>query len=88
MLKIHRSADGEEVIFTLSGRMDDESTVELEDLIRAETKGQRIVLDIGELTLAGRSDIVFLAGCEAGGIRLVKGARYIRDWIARHRGGK
>lgn len=88
MLKIHRSADGEEVIFTLSGRLDDESTVELEDLIRAETKGQRIVLDIGELTLAGRSDIVFLAGCEAGGIRLVKGARYIRDWIARHRGGK
>jgi hypothetical protein len=83
MLKIHRSPNGEEVIFTLSGRMDDESTAELENLIRAETKGRRIVLDIKDLTLVGQSDIDFLSRCEADGITLVKCARYVRDWIAR-----
>jgi anti-anti-sigma regulatory factor len=88
MLKIHRSANGEEVIFTLSGRMDGESTAELENLIRAEIKDQRIVLDIRDLTLVGQSDIDFLARCEAAGIKLVKCARYVRDWIARQRSGK
>jgi anti-anti-sigma regulatory factor len=82
MLKIRRSANGE-VVFTLSGRMDRESTAELENLIGAETKNQRIVLNLKDLTLVGQSDIEFLARCEATGIRLVDCARYVRDWIAR-----
>jgi anti-anti-sigma regulatory factor len=82
MLKIRRSANGE-VVFTLSGRMDHESTAELENLIGAETKNQRIVLNLKDLTLVGQSDIEFLARCEATGIRLVDCARYVRDWIAR-----
>jgi len=88
MLRIHRSPSGEKVIFALSGRMDDESTAELENLIRAETKGQRIVLDIRDLTLVGQRDVDFLARCEAAGIKLVKCARYVRDWIARQRSGQ
>jgi anti-anti-sigma regulatory factor len=87
MLKIHRSANGE-VVFTLSGRLDQETTSELENLIGAETKGQRIVLDLKNLTLAGQSDIDFLARCEAAGIKLVNCARYVRDWIARQRSEK
>jgi hypothetical protein len=85
MLKIHRSAEGGETIFTLSGRMDDESTAELESLIRAEAKGQRIALDIGDLTLVGQRDIDFLVRCEGAGIKLMKCARYVRDWIAKQR---
>lgn len=88
MLKIHRSTNGKEATFTLSGRMDDKSTAELENLIRAETKGQRIVLDIRDLTLVGQSDIEFFARCEIAGIKLVKCARYVREWIARQRSGK
>ena len=88
MLRIHRSPSGEKVIFALSGRMDDESTAELENLIRAETEGQRIVLDIRDLTLVGQRDVDFLARCEAAGIKLVKCARYVRDWIARQRSGQ
>jgi hypothetical protein len=88
MLKIHKSANAEEVIFTLSGRMDDESTAELDNLIRAEINDQRIVLDIRDLTLVGQSDIDFLARCEAAGIKLVNCARYVRDWIARQQSGK
>jgi anti-anti-sigma regulatory factor len=87
MLKIHRSADAE-VVFTLSGRMDHESTAELESLIEAEIKGKQIVLDLEDLTLAGQSDIDFLARCEVAGIVLVNCARYVRDWIARQQGSK
>lgn len=85
MFKIQKSANGGNVIFVLSGRMDGESTAELENLIRKETKDQQMILDIGDLTLVSPSDIDFLARCEAGGIKLVKGARYIREWIARNR---
>ena len=87
MLKIRRSEHGE-VVFTLSGRMDDESTAELETLIAAEMKGHQIVLDIKDLTLLGQSDIDFLARCEAAGIKLVNCARYVRDWIAKQQGEK
>jgi anti-anti-sigma regulatory factor len=87
MLKIRRSGNGE-VVLTLSGRMDHESTVELENVIEAEMKGQQIVLDIKDLTLVGQSDIDFLIRCEAAGIKLVNCARYVREWIARQQGGK
>ena len=87
MLKIRRSANGE-VVFTLSGRMDHETIAELENLIGAETEGQRIVLDLKDLTLAGQSDIDFLVRCEAAGVKLASGAHYVRDWIARQQGGK
>jgi hypothetical protein len=88
MFKIQRAANGENVIFVLSGRMERESPAELENLIRKEAKGQQMILDIGDLTLVGQSDVDFLARCEAGGIKLVKGARYIREWIARNRDEK
>jgi anti-anti-sigma regulatory factor len=87
VLKIRRSENGE-VVFTLSGRMDHESTAELENLMEAEMKGHQIVLDIKDLTLVGQSDIDFLVRCEAAGIKLVNCARYVRDWIAREQGGK
>ena len=88
MLKIHRSGNGE-VVLTLSGRMDHESTIELEDVIEAEEMtGRQIVLDIKDLTLVGQSDIDFLARCEAAGIKLVHCARYVRDWIAKQQGEK
>jgi anti-anti-sigma regulatory factor len=87
MLKIHRSANGE-VVFTLSGRLDHNSTTELEDLIGAETKTKQIVLDLKDLTLAGQSDIDFLERCEAAGIKLVNCARYVREWITKQQRGK
>jgi hypothetical protein len=87
MLKIRRSANGE-VVFALSGRMDHETIAELENLIGAETKGQQIVLDLKDLTLAGQSDIDFLVRCEAAGVQLVSCAHYVRDWIARQQTGK
>jgi hypothetical protein len=84
LLRIHRSANGE-VVITISGRMDEESIAELETLIRAETSGRPIVLDVKDLILAGQDAVNFLARCEAADVRLVNCAPYVREWITRQK---
>jgi len=86
MLRIQRSGNGE-VVFTLSGRMDEQDIPELETLIRSEPDGRRIVIDLKDLTLAGQDAISFLEHCEADGITLKNCAGYIREWITRQRRG-
>jgi anti-anti-sigma regulatory factor len=86
MLRIRRSANGQ-VVFTLSGRMDEEDIAILETLIRAEAKGHQIVLDLKDLTLVGRDAISFLGRCEADGITLRNCSGYVREWITRERRG-
>lgn len=67
--------------------MDEEDVAELETLIRSEADGRRIVLDLKDLTLAGRDGISFLERCEGDGITLRNCAGYIREWITRQRRG-
>ena len=52
MLKIQRTSNGQ-VVFALSGRMDEEHIAELEAFIRSETNERRIVLNLKDLTLVG-----------------------------------
>ena len=86
MLRIQRSANGE-VVFTLSGRMDEGDIADLEALIKSEASGRRMVLDLRDLTLVGREAIAFLEHCEADGITLKNCPKYVREWITRSRGG-
>jgi anti-anti-sigma regulatory factor len=86
MLRISRKADGD-VVFTLSGRIDQEHIAELKALIAAEGKDRRIILDLKELTLTGQDGMAFLAQSEADGIELVNCDPYVREWIARQRTG-
>jgi hypothetical protein len=86
MLRIQRSENGE-AVFTLSGRMDEEDIAELETLVRSEPDGQRIVLDLKDLILAGQDAISFLERCESRGIELKNCATYVREWITRERRG-
>jgi anti-anti-sigma regulatory factor len=80
MLRIQRSANVE-VIFTVSGQMDEQSIVELETLVNSEEKGRRIVLDLKDLTLANEDAITFLVRCEANSITLNNCPAYVREWI-------
>ena len=80
MLRIQRSANGE-VVFTLSGQMDEEPIGELETLINSETSGRRIVLDLKDLTLVNENAITFLGRCEANSITLKNCPAYVREWI-------
>src|SRR4029077_18446492 len=82
MLRIQRSADWQ-VVFTLSGQLNEEHITELEALIRSETNGRRIALDLKDLTLVGGDAINFLGRCEAHGITLKNCPVYVREWITR-----
>jgi hypothetical protein len=86
MLKITRAANGE-VVFTLSGQMDEESIAELETLINSETNGLPIVLALKDLTLVSEDAITFLERCESNSITLENCPPYIREWITRQRRG-
>jgi hypothetical protein len=86
MLRIQRSANGQ-VIFTLSGQLDEEQIAELERLIGSEAKGRHIALDLKDLTLVGRDSISFLNRCETDGIELKNCAGYVREWITRQQRG-
>jgi hypothetical protein len=85
MLRIRRSSNGQ-VVFKLSGQMDEEQIAELETLIRSEAEGRHIVLDLKDLILVGRDAISFLRQCEADNIQLKNCPAYIREWITRERG--
>jgi hypothetical protein len=80
MLRIQRSANGE-VVFTLSGQMDEEPIAELETLISSEENGRRIILDLKDLTLVTENAIAFLERCEANSITLKNCPAYVREWI-------
>ena len=84
MLRIQRSSSGQ-VVFTLSGRIDEEHIAELKALLSSEAKGRPIVLDLKDVTLAGPAAVSFLEQCEADGITLKSCAPYIREWITRQR---
>jgi anti-anti-sigma regulatory factor len=86
MLRIQRS-ENDDVVFTVSGRMDEEDIAELETLIRSEAGGRRIVLDLKDLTLAGQDAISFLERVEEEGVELRNCAGYVREWITRQRRG-
>jgi anti-anti-sigma regulatory factor len=86
MLRIDKTANGD-VVFTLSGRIDKEHIAEMEELIGAEGKERRIVLDLKDMTLTGQDGINFLAECEQAGIALVNCDPYVREWITRQKPG-
>ena len=84
MLRIRRSGNGE-AVFTLSGRMDENDTGELEALSRSEANAARISLDLKDLTLVNQDAIDFLERCEAENITLKNCPAYVREWITRQR---
>jgi len=80
MLRIQRSENGE-VVFTLSGQMEDEPIAELQTLINSEKEGRRIILDLKDVTLVNENAINFLTRCEANSITLKNCPAYVREWI-------
>jgi hypothetical protein len=86
MLRIQRSAN-REVVFTLSGEMEQEPMAELETLISSEANGIRIVLDLKDVTLVNEDAVIFLERCESSGVSLVNCPPYIGEWIRRQRQG-
>jgi hypothetical protein len=87
MLRIQRSSD-RRVVLSLSGRIEAPDVVELERLLSLEAAGQRVALDLGEITLVDRDAVPFLARWQSEGIELVNCPPYIREWIDTERSRK
>ena len=84
MLRIQRSENGE-VVFTLSGQMDETTIAELEILINSEANGRRIILDLKDLMLVDENAVLFLERYESNSITLQNCPPYVREWINRQR---
>jgi hypothetical protein len=82
MLKIQRSGNGR-IVFTLTGRIETEDVTELRQLLALETEGQRLVLDLKDVTLVNQDVVTFLASCEANSMTIENCPAYVREWIER-----
>ena len=80
MLRIERSAN-DQVVFTLSGRMQTEDIEQVRQLLVVEAPGQRLMFNLRDVTLVNQDAVTFLADCEAKGIKLESCPLHIRSWI-------
>jgi hypothetical protein len=83
MLRIQRSANGDIVVFNLSGRIRVEYLAEMQRVFGFEGQQHCVVLDLKEVKLVDRDVVKFLAHCEAQGTTLKNCPLYIREWIRR-----
>ena len=83
--KITRAANGEVVVFTMSGRMDGQSAAELKTLFGSEPNGRRIILDLRDVVLVDQDAVNFLERSEADDIQLKNHPEYVRELINRER---
>jgi ABC-type transporter Mla MlaB component len=81
MFKIQRSSNGKSVVFRLSGRIKAAALTELQKLLKGETGDHNVALDLKDVKLVDRDAVIFLASCEARGVKLANCPRYIREWI-------
>jgi anti-anti-sigma regulatory factor len=84
MLRITRKTNGQ-VVFKVSGQLTAENVSEMEALIAAEVKGERIVLDCTDLRSVDGEAVKFLEKWEADSIKLKNCGLYIRERIKRER---
>jgi len=87
-LRVQRAAEGELVIFTLAGRIQEDQVAELDAFFQSGSQEQVIVLNLEEVKLVDRGAVRFLAEREAAGMKLVNCPAYIREWILRERNGQ
>jgi hypothetical protein len=80
MLRIERSAN-DQVVFTLSGRMQTEDIAQVQRLLAVETAGKPVTLDLRNVMLVNQDAVTFLAGCEVKGIEIESCPLHIRTWI-------
>ena len=84
-LRIQRSIESELMIFKLTGRIQAADVPELLSLLRAESSGHPILLDLTDVKLVDRDAVLFLALSEATGAQLRNCSAYIREWITQEK---
>ena len=86
-LRILRSDDEAEVVFTLSGRIQSDQLPELEALVQSASAKHKVVLDLQQVKLVDRDAVRFLAQVEQTSATLRNCSAFIRQWISHERNG-
>jgi len=88
VLRIEKSDSSEFVIFTLSGRIENEKIKALQEILVLEQANKKIALDLHDLKLVDQRSVEFLEECETKGVQLWNCPPYLREWIVRIRAAK
>jgi hypothetical protein len=80
MFRIRKGGNGK-VVFTLSGRIEADELVELQQQLGKEAGTRNVVLDLKDVTLVNQGVVEFLARCVADNITLQRCPGYIRKWM-------
>ena len=80
---IETKSDGEITIVWVIGRIRSEDLEELQR--QMNDNSQRVMLDLGEVTVVDAEVVRFLSASEQAGITLVRCPAYVREWILRER---
>ena len=86
-LRILRSENDAEVVFTLSGRIQGDQLPELEALLNSVRASHKVVLDLQQVKLVDRDAVRFLAQIEQTSATLRNCSGFIRQWISHERNG-
>jgi hypothetical protein len=83
VLRIDRTVDSpSEVVLRLAGDLRPDDLPELRRVLEETTRStERIIIDLGAMTLACREAVAFLGSCEATGVALSNCPPYLREWI-------
>ena len=85
VLRIEKSSNAKFVIFTLSGRIENEKIIEIQEILALEQANQKIAFDLKDVKLVDQRSVDFLEECEARGAELWNCPAYLREWIVRVR---
>lgn len=86
MWKLRKLADGDRLVFSLSGRIEGEELFALQrEICSEETANRTVDLDLESLRLVDQQAVTFLTCCELSGIQLRNCPSYIREWIERQK---
>ena len=82
-MKIEKDSRDGRTTVRLIGHFQSEHIEELRRQI--DEKGSETILDLKEITLVDSDVVRFLVCCKAKGVKIVRCARYIRQWMAQER---
>ena len=86
MWKISKSREVGRVVLSISGRIQAEELLELQEAVSLEELlDRKIDLDLENVRLVDQPVVTYLACCEADGMRLRNCPSYIREWIDREK---
>jgi ABC-type transporter Mla MlaB component len=80
--------EGGFVVFRLSGRLEKEQLIELQNVLESKAHRRDLAMDLRDVKLVDSDAVGFLARRERSGAEIRNCPAYIREWITKENEGK